>query len=132
MFLENADAAISRYESEELIVAARIPAITSPARIGGRRLVASKINTFSAADVLHGNEAGPALVQMRGRFRAGDTLEVLSPSGSFGAAFSVQGMTDEEGSPVEDAKRVLQKLRLPAPVPLHAGDILRRVPSTKG
>lgn len=85
-----------------------------------------------AADVLRGNEAGPALVQMRGRFRAGDTLEVLSPSGSFGAAFSVQGMTDEEGAPVEDAKRVLQKLRLPAPVPLHAGDILRRVPPQKG
>ena len=40
---------MSRYESEELIVAARIPAITNPAISGGSRFVDRRINTFSAS-----------------------------------------------------------------------------------
>ena len=50
IFFENAEAAIRRYESDELIVAARMPAITKPARIAGSELVESVINMFSAAD----------------------------------------------------------------------------------
>ena len=77
------------------------------------------------ADVLEGGDA--PLVQMRGRFRVGDVLEVLSPSASFGRAFTVERMTAEDGTPVEDAKLVMQKLRLSCPYPLREGDILRRV-----
>ena len=77
-----------------------------------------------AADVLEGGEM--PLVQMRGRFREGDTLEILSPSASFNKTFTVQGMRAEDGTPVADAKLVLQKLRLPCPYPLQAGDILRK------
>lgn len=76
------------------------------------------------ADVLEGGDA--PLVQMRGRFRVGDVLEVLSPSASFGRAFTVERMTAEDGTPVEDAKLVMQKLRLSCPYPLAAGDILRK------
>ena len=68
-----------------------------------------------------------ALVQMRGRFRVGDTLEILSPSDSFNRAFVVEEMTDEAGERVEDAKLVMQKLRLRCPYPLAAGDLLRKV-----
>ena len=68
-----------------------------------------------------------ALVQMRGRFRVGDTLEILSPSDSFNRTFAVEEMTNEEGERVEDAKLVMQKLRLRCPYPLRAGDILRKV-----
>ena len=35
-------------------------------------------------------------------------------------------MTAEDGTPVEDAKLVMQKLRLSCPYPLAAGDILRK------
>ncbi len=77
------------------------------------------------ADVLEGGDA--PLVQMRGRFRVGDELEILSPSASFNGRFTVGEMTDEAGAPVTDAKRVMQKLRLSSPWPLHAGDILRKV-----
>ena len=73
------------------------------------------------ADVLE-----DGLVQMRNRFRVGDELEVLSPSRSCGKTFVVRAMEDEAGAPVEDAKLVMQKLRLACPVPLAAGDILRR------
>ena len=48
MFLENAEAAISRYESDELMVAARMPAITVPASSGGSRRVESRMKMFSA------------------------------------------------------------------------------------
>ena len=71
--------------------------------------------------------AACALVQMRGRFRVGDTLEILSPSDSFNRTFAVEEMTNEEGERVEDAKLVMQKLRLRCPYPLRAGDILRKV-----
>ena len=85
-----------------------------------------------AADVLEDGGAGAAgntcaLVQMRGRFRVGDTLEILSPSDSFNRTFAVEEMTSEEGERVEDAKLVMQKLRLRCPYPLRAGDILRKV-----
>lgn len=73
------------------------------------------------ADVLEGG-----LVQMRNRFRVGEELEVLSPSRSCNQSFVVRAMEDEAGAPVEDAKLVMQKLRLACPFPLAAGDILRR------
>lgn len=76
------------------------------------------------ADVLEGGEA--PLVQMRGRFRAGDELEVLSPSENFNRRFTVSQMCGEDGAPVEDAKLVMQKLRLRTPFALREGDILRR------
>ena len=80
-----------------------------------------------AADVLEGCEGGGcALVQMRNRFRAGDVLEVLSAGTEHGKSFAVAAMRDEAGTPVADAKRVMQKLYLCSPVPLQAGDMLRR------
>ena len=80
------------------------------------------------ADVLEGGTN--ALVQMRGRFRAGDVLEILSPNDTFNRTFAVEELADEAGEPVFDAKLVMQKLRLRCPVPLAAGDLLRRVPAT--
>ncbi len=77
------------------------------------------------ADVLEGGEV--PLVQMRNRFRLGDELEILSPSNMFNQRFYVKDMKDEAGHAVEDAKFVMQKLRLQTPYALSAGDILRKV-----
>ena len=74
------------------------------------------------ADVL-----ADCLVQMRNRFRTGDKLEILSPTDTFNRTFTVENMEDEAGAPVQDAKLVMQKLRLSCPYPLREGDILRRV-----
>lgn len=73
------------------------------------------------ADVL-----GDGLVQMRNRFRVGDELEVLSPSVRFNRTFRVSELFGEDGERVEDAKLVMQKLRISCPFPLAAGDILRK------
>ena len=82
------------------------------------------------ADVLLGGER--ALVQMRNRFRAGDELEVLSPSLNFNRTFTVEKLTDEFGEPVADAKLVMQKLYLQAPFALQAGEILRKIKTNRG
>lgn len=75
------------------------------------------------ADVLEGGRE--PLVQMRGRFREGDTLEVLSPRADCGTSFEARNIRDEEETPVPDAKFVMQKLRISCPLELAAGDILR-------
>ncbi len=82
-----------------------------------------------AANVLEGAPAGgAALIEMRNRFRIGEELEILSPTGSFGGRFTVEEMRDEEGEIVLDAKRVQQKLRIFCPYELCAGDLLRKRP----
>ena len=78
---------------------------------------------FIAAVV--GYDNGRALVEMRNRFKAGDVLEVLSPSDSFGKKIVADGMTDENGAAVTDAKIVQQKLWIKTDVPLSCGDLLR-------
>ena len=71
-------------------------------------------------------EDGVVSVEMRNRFRSGDVLEILSPSGSFGKNVFVSEMTDSSGAPCTDAKLVQGIYRFPCPEPLSAGDILRR------
>ena len=69
---------------------------------------------------------GSAVVEMRGRFKVGDVLEVLSPSQSFGSSFKVTAAYLPDGTPVDDCKRVQERYTLPCPVELSPGDILRR------
>lgn len=69
---------------------------------------------------------GKVLVEQRNRFEVGDTLEVLSPTDTFNQELKVECMTDEEGTPVSDARIVQQRLYLATSLPLHAGDILRK------
>ena len=67
-----------------------------------------------------------AVVEMRGRFREGEEIEILSPFASFGKTFAVKGLLDAEGNACADAKLVQARYILPCPYPLHEGDILRR------
>lgn len=69
---------------------------------------------------------GKITVEMRGRFRRGDVLEVLSPTENFGKAFVVQGARDSAGEEVTDCKLVQEHYTLDCPYNLSAGDILRR------
>ena len=77
------------------------------------------------AEVKEGGERS-ALVEMRNRFRVGETLEILSPTDTCNQKFVVDSLCDAEGNPVEDAKLVQQTLRIGCPYLLRAGDILRR------
>ena len=77
------------------------------------------------ANVLSGEE-GKTVVEMRGRFKVGDTLEVLSPSDNFCKSFVVEQAFLPDGTPVDDCKRVQEHYTINCPYVLHEGDILRR------
>lgn len=73
-----------------------------------------------------GCEGGFARVEMRGRFKKGEALEVLSPSDNFGKQFTVEEVYDSNGALTEDCKLVQEIYSVKCPFPLSAGDILRR------
>lgn len=64
-----------------------------------------------------------ATVEMRNRFRAGDTLTILTPSENNGKSFVVHGIT-LNGEPTDDAKLVQSVYSFPCPYDLFKGDLL--------
>ncbi len=77
------------------------------------------------ANVLSGGN-GSAVVEMRGRFKVGDTLEVLSPTQNFGKPFVVKSAVNSSGESVDDCKLVQEHYKINCPYDLGEGDILRR------
>lgn len=69
---------------------------------------------------------GYATVEMRGRFKTGDVLEVLSPTDNFKKSFKVEKAYLSMGEEVEDCKLVQEKYKINCPYDLSVGDILRR------
>ncbi|MDE5942842.1 MAG: U32 family peptidase [Clostridia bacterium] len=69
---------------------------------------------------------GFATVEMRGRFKTGDVLEVLSPSENFKKSFSVNTAFTSTGEQVSDCKLVQEHYKINCPLSLAKGDILRR------
>ncbi len=78
------------------------------------------------AVVLADAKNGEVLVEMRNRFKVGDTLEVLSPNDTFNKTILIERMTDENGAEVLDANQVQQKLLIKTALQLKQGDILRK------
>lgn len=83
-------------------------------------------DSLFVASVLGYDEDKGALVEMRNRFKLGDTLEILSPNDNFNKTFIVTNISDEFGNVVQDAKQVQQKLYIKLDYKLQKGDILRR------
>lgn len=78
------------------------------------------------ANVLESNAGKDyAVIEMRNRFKVGDSLEVLSPTDSFNKTITVEKMTDEKDKEIEDAKLVQQRIKLFTDIPLFTGDMLR-------
>lgn len=69
-------------------------------------------------------ENGIATVQQRNRFQTGDTLELVSPVSE--ADIVIPWILDENGNSVEIANRVQQILKIPVPVTVQKGDLLRK------
>ncbi len=76
--------------------------------------------------IVRGYEAGRARVEMRSRFFEGETLEILTPSPDFGRSVRVENLQDAAGEGCRDAKLVQGEYTFRCPVPVRAGDILRR------
>ena len=69
---------------------------------------------------------GKVLIEMRNRFKLGDTLEVVSPTNTFQKKITITEITDQNGEPVEDADKVQALLTINCDLPLQPLDILRR------
>ena len=80
---------------------------------------------FMAVVKGYNKEEGYALIEMRNRFKVGDTLQVLSPNSYFNSNIVVEKMADEKDNTVLDAKNVQQILKLYTNIPLSCGDMLR-------
>ena len=63
---------------------------------------------------------------MRGRFKTGDRLEILSPSENFNKSFTVAEAYTSKGEQVNDCKLVQEIYRINCPFELNEGDVLRR------
>ena len=77
------------------------------------------------AKVVEDPKEGQVKVEMRNRFRVGDTLEVLSPDENFLKTITISKIIDSKGEEIEDAKRVQEIVTINCPYSLKAGDILR-------
>ena len=75
--------------------------------------------------IVRGEENGRYIIEQRNNFRAGDTLEILSPN-SMGESFTVEDMRTLEGEAVDYAPHPQQLLTIPCDFKLSPGDILRR------
>ena len=77
------------------------------------------------AKVVEDAHDGQVRLEMRNRFRVGDTLEVLSPDENFLKTITISKIIDSKGEEIEDAKRVQEIVTINCPYSLKAGDILR-------
>lgn len=71
-------------------------------------------------------QEGRILVEMRNRFKLGDTLEILSPSDCFLKTITVSDIEDIKGNKVDDAKNVCAQYWIKTDIKnISANDILR-------
>ena len=83
-------------------------------------------NSVFVANVVDDASNGYVCVQMRNRFKTGDTLEILSPSDLLNKKLVVEEILDSLGNKIEDVKAVQQIVYLKTNYPLKKLDILRR------
>lgn len=82
-------------------------------------------HTFCAVVLGYDAEAACAFIEQRNRFFTGDMLEILSPA-DINRAFVVTRMENEAGECVLEAPHPQERLYIACPVPVRAGDILRK------
>lgn len=71
------------------------------------------------------DENGKAVCSLRNKFRQGDTLEAVGPN-LRPFAFQAVGLTDEEGSPIDEPRTPQMRFLLELPQPVPDNSIIRR------
>lgn len=77
------------------------------------------------AKVVEDAKDGKVKVEMRNRFKKGDTLEILSADHNFLKKLKVEEIINSLGEKIEDAKRVQEIVEINCAYDLKKGDILR-------
>ncbi len=70
-------------------------------------------------------DRGGCRIEQRNKFSVGEEIEIMKPGGENVSAL-VQGIRDEDGTPMESAPHARQKLLVELSAPAMPGDILRR------
>ena len=83
-------------------------------------------NSEFIAVVTNDAKDGFVEVEMRNRFKVGDTLEVLAPDDNFRKTFKVTSIKTLNGESIDDAKSVQEKYIINCPFDLKKLDILRK------
>ena len=71
------------------------------------------------------DKSGAAVLTQRNRFFSGDTLELLLP-GKEPLAFCAEALYDEEGAPIDAARRAMMVFRMTLPDEAPKGAVLRK------
>ncbi|MBQ8908816.1 MAG: U32 family peptidase [Clostridia bacterium] len=77
------------------------------------------------AKVVEDAKDGMVKVEMRNRFKVGDSLEILSADDNFRKTIKIERIINSKGEEIDDAKRVQEILTINCPYNLKSGDILR-------
>lgn len=77
------------------------------------------------AKVVEDANGGKVKVEMRNRFKVGESLEVLSADDNFLKTIVVESIIDSKGQNIDDAKKVQEIVEINCPYNLKKGDILR-------
>ena len=79
---------------------------------------------YLARVVSYDEESGYAVFEQRNKLTRGDAVELLVP-GRAGIPFVVNDLADENGAPIESAPHPRMRFRMPVPVAVSEGDLLR-------
>lgn len=79
---------------------------------------------YLAQVISYDEESGCALFEQRNKLTVGDTVELLVP-GRAGISFVASALTDENGEDIESAPHPRMRFRMPVPVAVSEGDLLR-------
>ena len=74
--------------------------------------------------VVESCEEGVATLTQRNKFTVGQEVELLTP-GRCGQPLTVTALYDADGAPIESVPHPYMTFRMPAPIPMKAGDIIR-------
>lgn len=82
--------------------------------------------TYDFVAVVVGNKSGQIEIEMRNRFKVGDTLQILSPNEYFNKEIKILNLYDKNGLEIKDAKNVQEHLFFKSDINFAPGDILRK------
>lgn len=83
------------------------------------------VTTCSFAGTVLDCQKGKLLLEQRGKFSVGDTLEIVSPH-FLGRAFTAAHIEDEAGTPMDTAPHAMQRVWVDCPYEVQPGDLIRK------
>ena len=72
------------------------------------------------------NKNDYCLVELRNKFKVGDTLEILSSDDNFNKTIKIEEILDQNGNKLEEVKKVKELVYIKTNLRLKSFDILRR------